>query len=178
VFIYIIAPLVTEKKVLSGVDTLPEVIISEISSPSVSPIEVISDDENGFSATQSPTLGITITVSPIIHQKNETEPTPSAYLPKAPENLEVFFNKYADKYKIHVDLLKKIAYCESRFDNNAINGDYVGLFQFGRNTWTNYRSQMGLNVNPDLRFGGEESIDTAAYVVSLGLYRNLWPNCI
>jgi hypothetical protein len=36
---------------------------------------------------------------------------------------------------------------------------------------------MELDPNPDLRYNAEESIKTAAYLISIGK-TYLWPNCI
>ncbi|MCL5969933.1 MAG: transglycosylase SLT domain-containing protein [Patescibacteria group bacterium] len=73
--------------------------------------------------------------------------------------------------------LRSIAYCESKFNPNAINGDYCGLFQFSSDTWQSTRREMGLDENPDLRFNPEEAIKTAAFKISRGGI-NSWRNCL
>jgi hypothetical protein len=106
--------------------------------------------------------------------------TPSA-APRFPsivtsENLETLFSKYGTEYGVDANWLKKIAKCESNFNPNADSGLYVGMFQFAAPTWSSTRTGMGFDPNPDLRRNAEESIRTAAYMLSHGR-QNAWPNC-
>ena len=104
-------------------------------------------------------------------------PTPTlAITLTAPAELEELFAKYAQGYNIDKEYLKKIANCESNFNPGATNGPYAGMFQFAQAIWTSTRSLMGLEVNPDLRFSAEESIKTAAFLISQN-HISLWPNC-
>jgi hypothetical protein len=117
----------------------------------------------------------TITSSPTVI----FTPTPT-FVPQAVvstvTDIESLFTKYSDDYHVDKELLKRIARCESGFNSNAHNGNYVGMFQFGEQTWISWRGRMGLDGNPDLRLSAEESIRTAAYMVSQGR-QGSWPNC-
>jgi soluble lytic murein transglycosylase-like protein len=84
--------------------------------------------------------------------------------------------RFAGQYAVDVNVLRHIAVCESGFNPSAVNGLYAGLYQFNVTTWKNGRVLMGEDTNPDLRFNAEESIQTAAYLISQGK-RYLWPNC-
>ncbi len=94
----------------------------------------------------------------------------------APKQLEDLFAKYSNDYNIDKELLKRIANCESTLNINAISNNYAGLFQFSEQTWINARTTMGNDTNVELRFNAEESIKTAAFLISRGRL-NLWPNC-
>jgi soluble lytic murein transglycosylase-like protein len=80
-------------------------------------------------------------------------------------------------YGVDKNVLERIANCESHFNSNAINGPYVGMFQFSPSTWSNYRIQMGSDPSPTLRTNPEESIKTGAFVVSKRGDAP-WPACI
>lgn len=110
----------------------------------------------------------TITTSPTL--------TPTPRLIFAPTHLDPLFSQYAAEYHVEKELLTRVAYCESRFNSEAVNGNYVGLFQFASERWVAYRTQMGHDPNPDLRRNANESIKTAAYLIAKGkLY--MWPTC-
>ncbi len=101
-------------------------------------------------------------------------PTPTI---TAPADLETLFTKFADTYHIDKEILKKIARCESGFNATSNNsGIYLGMFQFGEQTWISTRAAMGLDTNPDLRTNPEEAINTAAFKISRGGIA-AWPNC-
>lgn len=103
-------------------------------------------------------------------------PTPEPTNPPASE-LEALFDKYSSEYVIDKELLKKIARCESGFNTTSNNsGIYLGMFQFGSQTWIANRNRMGLDPNPDLRINPEEAIKTAAYVIATR-GPDAWPNC-
>ena len=74
------------------------------------------------------------------------------------------------------NIVRYIAICESGFRSNAKNGPYIGLFQFGEVTWKNIREEFGEDINTDLRYSAEESVQTAAYAISQGK-TGIWPNC-
>jgi len=80
-------------------------------------------------------------------------------------------------YGVDKNILERLANCESHFNPNAIMGDYVGMFQFSVNTWINYRNRLGQDPNPELRKNAEESIKTAAFVISLR-GTSAWPRCL
>lgn len=95
---------------------------------------------------------------------------------RAPEYLDNWFSKYSQEFTVDVNLLKKIAQCESHFGTGANSGPYGGMFQFSSDTWIATRQAMGLDTNPDLRFNGEESIKTAAFKIARGGI-SAWPVC-
>jgi len=86
------------------------------------------------------------------------------------------YEKYGIQYNVKPETLREIAWCESQFRADAVNGPYAGLFQFSSGTWVTTRVAMGLDSNPDLRFNADESIKTAAFKISQGGL-SLWPNC-
>lgn len=131
--------------------------------------------------TPTPTLTIAPPPSPTSKPKPTTTPKPSptplpTRVPVTNQQLEDWFTGYSNNYSVDKEKLKKIAYCESKFNANAVNGDYAGLFQFSKNTWEITRRQMNLDNNPNLRFNAEESIKTAAFKISAGGI-SAWKNC-
>lgn len=123
-------------------------------------------------STPKPTVRPTKSPTPI----PTPEPTPKPHL-IAPVHLEPFFTKYSEVYNADKQLLIRIAKCESGFNaTSKAPAGYSGMFQFGERSWTSVRSEMALDTNPELRFNAEESIRTAAYMVSKGR-QNAWPNC-
>lgn len=135
-------------------------------------------------ATPKPTLKAMAspTPTPVPSPTASVEPTPSP-LPTptpdvwSPNWLEPWFTQYAQTYGVDKNVLERLANCESHYDNDAVNGAYIGLFQFGPVTWQTYRGQMGLDASLDLRANPEEAIRTAAYVVSL-VGTSKWPKCL
>lgn len=125
------------------------------------------------SPTPSPTPKPTTTPSPSPTSTPEPTPEPEVI---APSDLDTLFVRYAIEYSVDANLLKKIADCESHFNPGATNGPYGGMFQFTVTSWTNKRLEMGLDPNPDLRFGANESIQTAAYSISR-YGTGMWPAC-
>ena len=130
--------------------------------------------------TPWPTIAPTQTPTPLPAATPTPQPRPKTDQPLAETtlitDLETLFTMYATFYQVDREQLKKIARCESSFNPQAVNGDYVGMFQFATQTWIGKRTQMGLDPNPDLRRNAEESIKTTAYMLSLG-QQNAWPNC-
>ena len=113
----------------------------------------------------------------VIEEKVEEEIVTSP-LPdfEMPENLDSLFDKYGSEYGVLADSLKRIAKCESGFNNMARNGLYGGMFQFSPATWISNRKLMGLNSDINLRFNAEEAIRTAAFKISRdGM--GAWPVC-
>lgn len=102
-------------------------------------------------------------------------PTPAPVI-VAPADLENLFVKYSSEYSIDKNLLVKIANCESGLNPNATNRDYAGLYQFAEPLWTRTRQLTGQNTDSNLRFNAEESIRTAAFMISQG-HLNIWPTC-
>jgi len=93
-----------------------------------------------------------------------------------PEQVYEFYEKFGILYAIDPDVLRHVAECESGFNPSAKNKIYGGLYQFDSATWINYRTKMGLDTDPDLRYHAEEAIKTASFALSKGAAR-LWPNC-
>lgn len=120
-----------------------------------------------------PTLIPTSTPTPI-PPTNTPTPIPTII---SPGNLDSLFDKYANEHHIDKELLKKIAKCESGFNQEASNGPYLGMFQFTEQTWISTRTAMGQDSNPDLRKNTEESIKTAAYKLSQGA-SSAWSGCL
>lgn len=143
--------------------------------------EVIPTLTSTPTPTPLPTATPTPTFTPISSPTPTLPPTPTLTpVPiVSPANLEPLFNQYALHYGVDKELLKRIADCESKFNAGAIGagGKYVGLYQFGSDIWVRYREEMGLATNPDFRLDANESIKTAAYLISKGKLF-LWPNCV
>jgi len=129
-----------------------------------------------FTMSPSPTEIPTPTPSPTpVPTKTPTPiPTPS---PVSSEEVNGFIERFAGQYGVDPNVVRHLAICESGFRSNAVNGTYVGLFQFGPITWKNIRTEIGENIDPALRYSAEESVQTAAYALSKGKEK-IWPNCI
>jgi hypothetical protein len=122
--------------------------------------------------------GPTLTPEPASRQGGPTPvgptTTPDVWSPPA---LEPLFAQYAGQYGIDKNALERIANCESHFNSNSVNGDYVGMFQFSTKTWADNRTKMGADPNPALRTNPEESIKTGAFLISKrGI--DPWPACM
>ena len=139
-----------------------EILGISINSPATSP---------RASSTDSPTPKPTLTPTP------RPTPTPKPIAsPVTLTQLEDWFTQYANKESINRDLLRKIANCESKFNPEATNGIYGGLYQFSTSTWISTRQAMNLNSDANLRFNAEEAIKTGAFrIATTG--DAAWPNC-
>ncbi len=118
--------------------------------------------------------------SPFPSPSPSPKPSPSLLLPSIvvnDEQLNFWFEKYAQECNVSQELLKYIAMCESKMNPQVINGPYAGLFQFSANTWVSTRVSMATDPNPDLRLNAEEAIRTAAFKISHGGQR-AWVNCL
>jgi hypothetical protein len=126
--------------------------------------------------TSKPTHKPTLTPSPSPTATPIPAPTstPDVW---SPPDMEPLFAQYAGQYGVDKNVLERLANCESHFNPNAVSKDYVGMFQFSTSTWVTNRSLMGMDVNPDLRVNIEESIKTAAFVVSQR-GTSPWPKCL
>lgn len=104
-------------------------------------------------------------------------PAPTAVpAPVAPVDLESSFSQAESTYGVSAALLKGIAQCESGMRANAVNGPYLGMFQFLASTWSSNRRAMGADPDPSLRANGHEAIMTAAFKISRdGI--GAWPAC-
>lgn len=108
-------------------------------------------------------------------------PTPSPTTPLPPpatsEQINAFIERFASQYGVDANVLRHIGVCESGLNTLAVNGPYAGIYQFSSSAWINNRKLMGEDTSPDLRYNAEESVQTAAYVLSVGK-GYLWPNCL
>jgi hypothetical protein len=130
-----------------------------------------------------PTITLTLTPTPTLSPTPTLMPTPTATPSPTlapiiilPKDLDDLFTKYSDEYSVDKELLKKIANCESSLNPNSATDLYAGLFQFAEPIWIQTRNLIGLNPDVNLRFNAEESIRTAAFMVSQG-HLGIWPNC-
>lgn len=130
--------------------------------------------------TPRPTLTPTPTNTPTPTPTDTPTPTPTPTpVPTVvtSQDLESLFTKYTDEYHVDKERLKRIAACESGFNTQAnFNNLYVGMFQFSEGAWTSTRTNMGLSTDQELRKNAEESIKTAAFMLSRG-QENAWPSC-
>lgn len=124
------------------------------------------------SPTPSPTPELTETPS------STPSPTPSPVLQPvfSLEEIHGFIERFSGQYGVDPNVMRHLAVCESGFDPSAVSLSYVGLFQFGPNTWIKYRKMMGEDTDIDLRANAEEAVQTASYAYSLG-HERIWPNC-
>lgn len=153
-------------------------------SPTVEIVPVVS-----ISATPSPTASVsaemmtatksaeaTVSATPKPTKKVTPKPTPTP-IAEAAETVYRLVERFAAQYGVDPNVLRYMALCESGFRSNAVNGPYVGLFQFNAITWKNIREEMGENTDATLRFSAEEAVQTAAYALSKGKGK-IWPNCM
>lgn len=159
--------------VVLGISTFKAV--SQYIAPSlITPLPI-----NSYAQIPSPTPTSTPTPSPlptatIIPPTPTITPTPAPIV--APGYLNDLFIRFSNEYSVNNELLKRIAKCESGFGTGASSHGYAGLFQFSEPIWIQTRTLMGMGTNPDLRFSGEESIRTAAFMLSQN-HGGIWPNC-
>lgn len=126
--------------------------------------------------TNFPTPSPTPNPSPTPKPTPKLSSTPPPFIP-APSEIDNLINRFSGQYGVDANLLKSIAQCESEYNPLAVNKNYVGLYQFNPATWINNRASMGEDTNLDLRLSAEESIQTAAFVLSTR-GGGVWPNCI
>jgi hypothetical protein len=140
--------------------------------------------------TPTPTIMPTNTPTPTLLPTETPMPTPvpptaiptltptplPTRVPASPADIDGFFTKYSQEYAVEVDLLRKIAYCESGYNSQSTNGVYGGMYQFHTDSWVSVRTAMSADTNPDLRFNPEEAIKTAAYKISVH-GTSAWPAC-
>jgi soluble lytic murein transglycosylase-like protein len=159
------------KLVSPNVDPAMLVTISPIATPSM-----VLSLATEASPSATPYIQKTIASASAIKKPGPTPtkiPTPTAE-PSAEVNKHI--ERFSAQFGIDNNVLRHVAVCESGFRSNAINGPYVGLFQFGSTTWVNIRKEIGEDPNPQLRFSAKDAVQTAAYAISKGKGR-LWPNC-
>jgi hypothetical protein len=134
---------------------------------------------NTLTPTLNPTITPTFKPTPTQTISLTSSPTPTTILiPKySSQDINGFIDRFAGQYAVDPNVLRYIAICESGFNASAVNGPYVGLYQFGTSSWTTNRSIMGEDTNTSLRYNAEEAVQTAAYMISKGK-QNQWPNCL
>lgn len=156
-----------------------EIVMENAPDPTMTPAPtIVPKPTNSPKPTSSPVPSITpkptITPDPTTTPEPAPTPTPDVW---SPANMDGWFSQYAGQYGVDKNILERLANCESHFQENAVNGDYVGMFQFSTSTWQNYRARMGADPSPALRSNAEESIKTAAYIVrERGVAP--WPSCL
>jgi soluble lytic murein transglycosylase-like protein len=128
------------------------------------PVEIITSP----TPTSKPSATPTATAKP----KATSIPTPSV----SSQEINGFIDRFSSYYGVDPNKIRYTAICESGFNPAAVNGPYLGLFQFDARTWKIYRNRMGKDANSSLRAKAEAAIETAAYVYSVRETR-IWPNC-
>lgn len=174
-------------QVLAVATAMPIETPFETSLPSPSPT-LNPEPSPSPTQTSKPSVLPTATMTPIVSPSPSTTPTPSPQVQAlavsatatpdvwSPSSLEPFFAQYAGAYGVDKNALERIANCESHFNPSAKNGDYLGIFQFSTGTWAANRTLMGMDTNPALRANVEESIRTAAFLISKR-GTSPWPAC-
>ncbi len=136
--------------------------------------QVLSEKVTAATTTPTPIPTPTPTKTPEPTPTPIPTPTPVTY---STQEIDGFFNEYSSQYGVDIWYLRKIAVCESGYRATAKNLYYQGMYQFGEATWRSRRVAMGEDPNPTLRNDAREAIKTAAYLVSKGFAKSLWPNC-
>ena len=134
---------------------------------------------NQSSGELNHSLNFELTPTKKTPRSNRVMASKSANLTPSPESpYEAWFNQYASQFGLNVDVLKKIAWCESHYhyDSVSSSGAYGGMYQFSASTWTSTRKAMGADPNPQLRFDPEQAILTAAFKIASGGI-HAWPVC-
>lgn len=127
--------------------------------------------------TLTPTSTSTPTNTPT--PTNTKTPTPTALptnIPLSRAQILDLIKKYSELFSVDRMLLEKIGICETGLNPSSKSKYYVGMYQFGKDTWTSNRKKMNLNTDLDLRLDAEESIKTAAFLLSTR-GSSAWPNC-
>lgn len=158
---------------------LTGLLTGPVKAPPVDPVPTIhvSPAPERFTSDylSEPSNFVVISETPIPTATPTPTPTPKP-LPLTSADLEKWFSEISSQQSIDKDLLKRIAYCESNLNPRAINGDYLGLYQFSKSTWEVTRRRMNHDPNPSLRMDALESIRTAAFKIATD-GRHAWPAC-
>ena len=148
-----------------------------VNQPLLSPIPTANPSPSP-PVSPSPTPSPTPSPSPSPAPSPIPSPTPSSPLPSfKPEQIHGFIDQFSAQYNLDPNLLRHIAVCESGFNPLARKLTYSGLYQFSPNTWIKYRNLLNQDPDPDLRLNAEASVQTAAYVLSVG-DSYIWPSCM
>lgn len=144
-----------------------------------SPIKVLGSSIH-FTPIPSPSASATPLPTPSASPSPTRSPTPTPTSLPLPTftsaQINGFIDDYSGKYGLDPNVVRHLALCESGFNPNAVNGQYVGLFQFAVTTWTNLRKELAKDTNINLRRSADESVQTAAYALSKGKI-GIWPHC-
>jgi soluble lytic murein transglycosylase-like protein len=128
------------------------------------------------SATPIPTV---VLVKSLVQKKSTLTPIPtSAVLSTVDSSIPYneLFRKYSEQFRVDASVLISIARCESGMRSTAINGPYLGLYQYLPTTWESTRNAMGENPDHALRINPEEAIKTTAWKIANGGI-GAWPVC-
>lgn len=151
-----------------------------LQTPGGEPPETVTDEEVPSIVSPEPTPVATPTPSPtLVPTPTMTPlptPTPVPARVDTSEEIQGFMERFAGQYGVDANVLRKVAVCESGFNPLAVNGGYAGLYQFGPTAWRNNRALMGEDPDLGLRFDAAASVQTAAYVITIGR-GSIWPNC-
>lgn len=157
-----------------------EQLVSMLSEEPKEPTVIVLSDEETLTAlpTATPTPEPTSTPTPTPTETPTPTPTaiPTPPPVSAPVDLESLFSRFSGEYSVDKELLKRIAKCESGFNSESSNGDYLGMYQFATSSWSTVRTRMNADPNPDLRKNPEEAIKTAAFHIAAG-GAGAWPSC-
>lgn len=147
----------------------------EIIKPTITP-----QPEPSSTPTPAPTVVVVesavLKKSPVLKQPT---PTPAPRVAAANTSSVPYsdlFDQYAQQYAVDKLLLIGLARCESGFRTGAVNGPYLGMFQFHLATWQSTRISMGESPDPTLRSNAAESIKTTAWKIAHGGL-GAWPVC-
>jgi len=164
-------PQVLQAEIIENPTDTPTPIPTSTSTPTPSPTSTPRPtlSEPDASPSRRPTSTLTPTFTP-----TPTTPPPP---PATSEQIQGFIERFAGQYGVDANVLRYIGVCESGLNPLAVNGPYAGIYQFSSSAWINNRKLLGEDTNPDLRFNAEESVQTAAYLLSVGK-GYLWPNCL
>lgn len=128
--------------------------------------------------TSSPTPTPTLTATPTPPKPTATPtPTPEPAEAYSGKEMQSFIEQYAGQYGVDPNVLRYVAVCESGLNPSAMNGPYGGLYQFSASAWNTYRTRLGADSSPGLRFDAREAVRTAAFVLSINA-AFIWPNCV
>lgn len=159
--VYRIDPAATQTKI--GLSAVAENIPSQKSAIDI--LYIQSSPTPTSTPTPIPTPTSTPTPTPVLVRYNYIS-----------SELDSWFNEYGSAYSVDPQILKSIAYCESKFNPAAVNGPYAGLFQYTVSSWISTRNQMNEDSDPDLRFNPAQAIRTSAFKISRGGI-GAWPHC-
>jgi len=106
----------------------------EVTQPPLASAELSEDGSPSPKVSQTPEPS-----PPEASPSQAPTPTPDVW---PPADLEPLFTRFASEFSADQNMLEYIANCESHYNPLAINGDYVGMFQFGSLTWSQPRPYL------------------------------------